>query len=373
MDFSDLKCFLDSLIPYGIPGVDMLVMQNHKPIFRHMAGWRDREAKLTMTGNELYYLYSCSKVATVTAALQLYEKGQFLLSDPLFDYIPEFRYMQIKDSTGELREAKNPITIRNLFTMTSGLSYELSSPSIELEKERNENCATLNIIRAIAQEPLLFEPGTHWEYSLSHDVLAGLVEVISGKRFSQYMQENIFGPLGMDHTGYTRSNDSLFAAEYQFNDEIHNAERIPLENQYIFGSEYESGGAGIISCVDDYIRLTDVLACDGIAATGERILTKPTIELMRTNQLNSIQIGELAAFGEVGYGYGLGVRTAIDRAAGGFLSPIGEFGWGGAAGAYLLIDPENKLSVYYAQHMLNHQAAYVHPRLRNMTYVCLSK
>ena len=137
------------------------------------------------------------------------------------------------------------------------------------------------------------------------------------------------------------------------------------------GSEYESGGAGLISSVDDYIKFANVLCNKGKTQKGEKILSECTIDLMRTNHLDKTSMKDFNWIQMRGYGYGLGVRTMIDKAKGGSLSSIGEFGWGGAAGTYAMIDPENEITVFYAQHMLNNQEPYVHPRIRNIVYQCL--
>ena len=375
MNFEPLTQFLDSLIPYGIPGADMLVMQNHRPLYRHRSGWRDREAQEPMRGDELFFLYSCSKVATVTAAMQLLEKGKFLLTDPLYEYMPEWRDALVRDADGGAHRAQNPVLVRHLFSMTAGLDYEMDSAAIRRVREETAGaCPTRAIARAISEKPLCFEPGAHWQYSLCHDVLAALVEVVSGEKFSDYVTGHIFQPLGMTRTRYhlQPGMEKDLAAQYRYNDEARCAERISHENSYEFGPEYDSGGAGVISCVDDYIRLADALACGGVGATGERILSSAAIDLLRANQLGETQLRDFNWVQMCGYGYGLGVRTAIDRAAG-LLCPLGEFGWGGAAGAYFSSDPQNRISIFYAQHMLNNKEPYVHPRLRNLVYSCLER
>ena len=376
MNFKMLDEFLDSLIPFGIPGVDMIVMQDHKPIYRHSAGWRDREAGLPVRGDELYFMYSCSKVITVTAGMQLFEKGRFLLDTPVSEFIPEFGNMMVETADGSLKKAEKPILMRHLFSMTGGLNYDRNTDAIKAVAERTQgHCPTVDVAKAIAQTPLSFEPGEHWQYSLCHDVLAAVVEVISGMRFRDYVKKNIFDPLGMTRSRYHMipGTESEYAAQYRYDDARHTADPIGLNADYVLGDEYDSGGAGVISCVDDYAKFVDAMACGGIGATGAQILGRPAIDLMRMNQLGEVQMRDFNWSQMTGYGYGLGVRTVVDKAKGGVLSPIGEFGWGGAAGAYVMIDPENRLSAFYAQHMLNNKEPYVHPRLRNILYSCMAR
>jgi len=141
---------------------------------------------------------------------------------------------------------------------------------------------------------------------------------------------------------------------------------------HTFGDEYDSGGAGITTSVEDYSRFVSALANWGVGANGERILAKSTVELMRTNQLNAEQLKNFKWSQLKGYGYGLGVRTLIDKAASGSTGNLQEFGWGGAAGATVLVDPQIGLSVFYAHHMLNPQEEYYQPRLRNVVYTCIN-
>ncbi len=379
MNFKELEAFLDSIVQWRIPGADCAIYYKNRPVFRYSAGYADIKSKKPISADNLYNLYSASKVITCAAALQLFENGKFLMTDPLWEYLPEFREMYIKkvldNGNVELVKAQNSITVRDLFTMTAGLTYELNTPSIKAARENapNQSPATREIIKAIAEDPLMFEPGTHWNYSLCHDVLGGLIEVVSGKKFSQYLKENIFDPLYMKDTGFYLSDErtARMARQYSFNDETNTAVEVSLKNVYVLGSNYESGGAGLISSVDDYIRFAAALCNKGKALNGEQILSRRTIELMKTNHLDETCMKDFNWIQLRGYGYGLGVRTMVNSAVGGSLSPVGEFGWPGAAGSYSLIDQTNELAVFYAQHLLNNQEPYVHPRLRNVIYKCL--
>ena len=378
MNFKELEIFLDDITKWRIPGADCAVYYKNKPVFRYSTGYADIKSKKPITADNLYNLYSTSKVITCTATLQLFEKGKFLMTDPLAEYLPEYRemYIQKKIENGEteLIKTNNSIKVQDLFTMSAGLTYNTNSVSIQTVKETTQNkCPTRDIVKAIANDPLMFEPGTHWNYSLCHDVLGGLVEVISGKKFSEYLDENIFKPLEMKDTGFylTDEKKKRMATQYRFDEKPNVATEVTLTNDYKLGSEYESGGAGLISSVDDYIKFANALCNNGKTQNGEKILSKHTIDLMRTNHLDETSLKDFNWIQMSGYGYGLGVRTMIDKVKGGSLSPVGEFGWGGAAGTYVMIDPDNEIAVFYAQHMLNSQEPYVHPRIRNIVYNCL--
>jgi len=371
MDFSALDRFIDSLPAYGIPSSDCLVYYRHQPVYRRSAGYMDLEKNRPIRQDAMYYLYSCSKVITCAAALQLFEQGKFLMTDPVSEYLPEFRSMNVihqSDGQTGLKPAEKVMEIRHLFSHTSGLSYDVNTGFIKKAAAENPELSTRDFVKAIAQSPLLFEPGTHWSYSLSHDVLGALIEAISGKRFSDYVKENIFDPLGM--------NDSLFRMDparsermpvhTRFDDRAGKALTSPLLDLITISPNIESGGASVISTTEDYMRFAESL-CGG----GKQILSRKTIDLMRTNCLDGNALADFNWIQMHGYGYGFGVRTMISRAAGGSLSSVGEFGWGGAAGAYVAIDPDAEVTIVYTQHMLNNKEPYVHPRIRNIVYSCI--
>lgn len=392
MDFTELKNFMDRLTAWRMPGNSICVYHNNKKIFSYSSGYADVENKIPMTGEEMLNIYSCSKPTTVTAALQLYEKGYFLLDDPLYEYIPEYRRMFVKDKSGNITEAKNPITMRHLFTMTAGLTYDRDTDGIKAAKAATGGRAdTVTVAKYIARDPLAFEPGEVWNYSLCHDVLAAAVEVISGERFENYVKNHIFSPIGVENICYHRDEQTYekMAQQYSYEtdetlDSVEAQRRVVAEGGHLvnvgkgigdfeFGSEYDSGGAGITVSVPDYAVFASTLANGGLAPNGERILSPGTVELMQTKQLTDAQMKGFTFESLTGYSYGLGVRTVDSRAVSGFTGERNEFGWGGAAGATLLADSDSHLAYFYSHHMLNPQEAYYQPRLRNVVYGCIGK
>ena len=391
MDFTNLKNFLDYMAVERTPGNAVEVYLNGKSVFRYACGYSDLESRTPLTGDEMFNIYSCSKVTTVTAGAQLLEQGKFLLGDPLYEYIPEFKEMYIKNSEGDLIKAQNPITVGDLFSMTAGFTYDLNSPGYQKARElTNGKMDTVETIKCVASDPLSFEPGTHWQYSICHDVLAALISVISGRKFRDYVKENIFEPLNMMESVYHHTEETLSktASQYCFvpseGEEVDvveaqkygNAKDGTFRNEgktvrHILGEEYDSGGAGITTTVSDYAKLMAALANYGMGLTGERILSKYTVDLMRTNRLTPEQQKDFNAKQLVGCGYGLGVRTHTVPMKSGLICNLGEFGWGGAAGATVIVDPRINLGVFYAQHTLNPREEYYQPRLRNVVYSCL--
>ena len=379
MNFQPLKDFLDYYVPMvGVPGSDTVIYRGREPVFRHVTGYDSLKMRTPLREDALYNLYSCSKVATCVAAVQLIEKGEILATDPLYAYFPEYKDMTVKhtleDGTVEYRPAQNPILIQHLLTMTAGFNYNLSLPSIvRVQQQTGGRAPTLDIVRALASEPLEFDPGERYHYSLGLDVVGGLVELVSGKPFSEYMKENIFEPLGMNNT-YFRMNDDIksrLAAQYDYDSVNKCAVEVPKDHvPYRFGSEYDSGGAGIISSVDDYVLLADALTHFGVGKTGERILSKAGVNLMRTNALDEKTFPYFNVPHMRGYSYGYGVRVNLTPARYGNLSPVGEFGWDGAKCAYISSDPENEISIFHAEHIGSLHSV-IQPRLRNLIYSCL--
>lgn len=394
MDFYSVKKFVDYMAEKRTPSNGVVIYYGGKKVYSYATGYADLESKTPFIGTEHVNIYSCSKVTTVTAAAQLLEKGAFLLNDPLYAYIPEYKNMAVREKNGEIRNAIRPITVGDLFSMTAGFNYNLNCPAIKNAREiTNGKCDTLTVIKELAKEPLSFDPGEHWQYSLCHDVLAGLVEAVSGMKFRDYVKKNIFEPLGMDKSVYHHTDKILdnMASQYSFvpNGQSSNFDLVEAQKygkngdgtfvnvgkgvSHILGEEYDSGGAGITTTVDDYAKLAAALAGGGLGVNGERILSSNTVELMKVDRLTPAQHKDYNWTALAGYGYGMGVRTHIDQAKSGSIASIGEFGWGGAAGASFYADTKNNLGIFYVQHCLNPREEWYQPRLRNIVYSCLDK
>lgn len=374
-DFSALRDYITHVTEViGVPSAAVVVKRGHEQLYYCQAGTQDRATGEPLRQDALYYMYSCSKVVTCVAALKLLERGQILLLDPVSDYLPEFADVEYMRGSYN-QPVKHVMTICDLFTMSSGLNYNLATANLnDAAEATGKRCPTREMVKAMAKSPLTFDPSTQWLYGLSHDVLAAVVEVVSGMRFSEFVKKEIFEPLGMKDSCYhiEQVDKSRMAAQYRYNEKTKVANPIPLTNSYVLGPDYDSGGAGMISTLHDMSIFADMLACGGVGANGVRILAPCTVDLMRENQLDANRLDYFhRGFPQFrGYGYGLGVRTHIDRTAGS-LAPLGEFGWAGAAGAYIGMDPKNQLSIFYVQHMLNSQERIIHPRLRNIVYAAL--
>ena len=363
MNFNKIKNLMDEALEnYGVPCSDVMIVHNGKVVYRYMNGTIDDEKKMPIQGDELYFLYSATKPITCTAAMQLVEAGKLKLEDKLSDYIPEFKEMWVKSEEG-LRKAEKPITIQNLFSMTSGMNYAMNNANILKQREKNPNSSTLEMVRAMAGEPLEFEPGEHYQYSLSHDVLAAVIEVVSGMSFGEYLQKNIFDVCGMNRTGFALNEEikKQMCSQYIYDDHTGKLSLKGKSNAFILTPAYQCGGAGLISCVEDYIKFVAEMS------NGNRLLKDASIDMMRSNQLGEQAYQDFQLTSKVGYTYGLGVRT---DAFGRYVHK-GEFGWDGAAGSYVLIDPDNHIGIFYATHVYGMGlllSKEVHSKIRDEVY-----
>lgn len=332
MEMKNLEKLLGEML-YVYPTHDCIVKKDGETVAR-IIGRDETVHKRELTGKEKYNLYSCSKPITCVVALTLYEKGKFALDDDLAEYLPEFGDMLVRSGCGAF-PAKNKIKVRDLFTMTAGFDYNTDSPAIRRFKaDTDGKCPTALFPKYLAAEPLSFEPRTSWEYSLCHDVLVCLVEKITGENFDDYARKVVFDPLGMKNTTYRLVADEEKSEQYMWNET--EKRPIPCGNDikwYRFGSEYESGGAGAVSTVEDYIAFLEGLR------TG-KIIRPDTLALMSEDRLDDLT--RHAYCGAEGYGYGLGVRVPLVG------SSRTDIGWGGAAGSFLALDVQNGISVFCA-------------------------
>jgi CubicO group peptidase (beta-lactamase class C family) len=390
-----LTPLLKSFVEKGPAGCACKVVQRGETLYEECFGSADLERKQPITLDTIYRIHSLSKVVTCTAALMLFERGHYLLNDPLEEYLPEFKDPLVKKrlSSGEwtTAPAASSIRIKHLFSMTSGLTYgvapglrikddflETARETGKLMDEMNRKAASGEKVslrefsKALANVPLAFDPGTHRQYGLSHDILGALIEVLTGKTLGRFLQDEIFDPLGMKDTFFRIPDDKKerLCSLYNRSDDGTLTKNTNLDANYQPDAVMEMGGGGLLSTLGDYSRFAQALACGG-ELDGARILSPNTIRLMATNHLGPVQMADFNIPHLAGYGYGLGVRVMIDPAAGGSNGSIGEFGWAGAAGTWVLIDPKEQLSAVYMQQMFPHFEAYHQPRLSNVIYGAL--
>lgn len=376
MAFEPLSAFLDGVGErFGIPGCDCAVAKDGEIVYRHSAGFADAESRRPVSPRDTYWIYSATKLFTCVAALRLIEEGALELDAPVHRYLPAFEHLTVRDADGTLRPARNALTVRHLMTMTGGLDYDYQHRPAFLRAIAESDGSTRALANALARDPLNFEPGTRFLYSLCHDVLGSIIEVASGQRLSAYIDEQIVRPLGMTDTSFHPTPEQLarLSTQYAHTDLEGRRERIYQHNPFRFTPDYEAGGAGILSTVDDCIRLAAALSMDGTARNGCRLLSPKSVALYASDQLGEVQRQDFLSRSPAarGYSYGLGVRVLVEKLPG-IGSPLGEFGWDGAAGAYALIDREHRLALFYAQQVCQSYITfqYLHPQLREALYRC---
>lgn len=389
MDFKILTNYLDSLTEiYGVPAGDLKVMKGHKEVYRHMFGHSDYEGKTPLDKNVMYRMYSATKVITMTAVMQQIERGNLSFSDEVRKYLPEFDIMKVADNfvfefppkmpdeNTPCHYAHRAIRIIDLMTMTAGLSYDTAAkPLMDIKEKSGNKATTREVVAEMAKMTLLYEPGTRYSYSLCHDVLAAVVEVTSGMRYSDYLRENIFKPLGCEelYFHWDENQGKRICAMYQgiFGKDGVQKDNGAVSESFKFTDNYESGGAGLCGTTDSYSMVLDALACGGVGATDKRILKEESVKRFTVPYTTGQMSLDFAVSGKVGYEYGLGVRVLKSQMSS--KSPVGEFGWDGAAGAFALVDVKNEISITYMQHIMGFPRVYseIHPMIRNLSYSCM--
>jgi CubicO group peptidase (beta-lactamase class C family) len=340
-------------------------------------GWADKEAQIPLGVDHIFRVFSNTKLITSCAALLLFEEGRFQLDDPIEQFIPQLANRRVlrPDATSldQTEAAVRPITIRHLMSHSSGLSYGLFDPGSLIFKAYTERkvinpASTLaEMIDVLADLPLAYHPGTSWAYSVATDVLARLVEVISGQRFDAFIQSRILGPLGMVDTGFVVSERNRLVAFYAGADladpmkpGLTRADDAPYPGAYLRPFPRQNGGAGLVSTLPDMVALIRSLL------PGGQMLLKPeTIELMMTNQLPENVWIRFAAYGELkGKGYGLAGALILEPSAFDHPDARGELFWGGRAGTQWWISPKmNTAGLILAQREMGHLFVFQFKRL----------
>lgn len=357
--------FLDSLSDeYKMPGCDLSVFLHHREVYRGMRGYANIEKNIPIGHDTLFNIYSSTKFITCTAGMQLVERGKMRLDDDLARYFPEFEKMYVKNPDGSIIEARNRIKVKDLFCMGAGFGpdgYEKEAE--DFYRDTNGECQLIELPKYLARVPLHFEPSTRFKYGICHDVLGALIEKVSGIRFSEYMKENIFDPLGMENTGFylDKLKSKQLAMQYSFDGKDKPLREKGCANCLVPPVMKESGGGGLITSVDDYMKFEEAMC------KGNIILRKPTIDLMRLDHLKPSQKPD---YGWTPYGmsYGLGVRIIVDQATMTTTAGKTSFGWDGAAGSFASVDPERELCIFYAQHLFGSSDYFINSTIRNIVY-----
>ncbi|MBZ0334373.1 serine hydrolase domain-containing protein [Marinobacter sp. AL4B] len=372
--------------PGKLPGAVCLVARHGKVVWSQAQGFMDVERNRPMQRDTLFRIYSMTKPVTSIAMMQLYEQGKFLLNDPVHKYIPSWRNLRVYKSGSypdfETEPATKAMTIRDLMTHTSGLTYgftertEVDAAYRQLKLDGSPILTLEKLVERLAELPLEFSPGTAWNYSASTDVLGYLVEVLSGKRLNEYFDDHIFQPLGMTDTGfYVRPEQQhRFAACYLYQPgDTMKLQDDPERSKFLKPPRFLSGGGGLVSTIDDYHKFAQAL-CQGGEYQGQRIIGRKTLEFMRRNHLPenqdlpALSVGGFSETPYQGSGFGLGFSVKTDVAASHTVGSEGEFGWGGLASTSFFVDPEEDLVVIFMTQLMPSSSYPIRQELRALVY-----
>ena len=358
-DFSAVHAAMRRYVDREIlAGVSHVVLRGRDLVDVSCAGWADREKDIALRVDHLFRVFSNTKLVTSCAALLLFEEGRFALDDPIERWLPQLANRRVLRSGAtaldDTEPARCPISFRHLMSHSSGLSYGLLDPGTVMFKGYNER-KVLNpavplsgMIDALADLPLVFHPGTSWEYSVATDVLARLVEILSGKRFDAFIQSRIFDPLGMADTAFVVPGDQRhrLTAYYRGADlmdpmkpGLTRIDDAPYPGAYLVAVPKLSGGGGLVSSLPDMVALMRSLL-----PGGPTLLKPETIALMRTNQLPDEVCIRFPRLGVIpGKAYGLAGAVTLVPSAFDPPGTAGEFQWGGIAGTHWWISPKADL------------------------------
>ena len=369
-----------------IPGAIMMIQRNGETAYFKSFGVRDPGTKEPMTPSTIFRIYSMSKPITTVAAMMLVEEGRLQLDDPLSKYIPAFANVKVgvehkaEDGTTTLDTApvKRPITIQDLMRHTSGLTYGFFGEGLVKKAYVDAHLFSGDVDNAefaerLARLPLVYQPGTTWDYSHSTDILGRVVEVVSGKSLLQFEKERLLDPLGMTNTSFyvtDPAKTSLVAEPFPGDRKIGNDAEMgdPRVVQ-----KWESGGGGMVSTIGDYARFVQMLL-NGGTLDGKRYLSPKTVAYMGSNHLgpNSGVVPGPYYLPGAGFGFGLGFAVRIEAGVSPAEGSVGEMNWSGAGGTSFWIDPkENMFVVFMAQTVS--QRGRIRVALKNVVYGAFEK
>jgi CubicO group peptidase (beta-lactamase class C family) len=365
-----------------IPGAILLIRQHDKPVYHEFFGVRDVATKLPMTDDTIFRLFSMSKAITSVAAMMLIDQGKLRLDDPLAKYIPSFAGTKVGvekngangEKVLELVPVSRPITIADLMTHTSGITYGFYGDGMVRQLYRaakiyDGDFDNAEFAERIARLPLAEQPGTVWDYGHSTDILGRVIEVVSGKSLLQFEQDNLLGPLGMTNTGFFVSDP----AKYKMI-----AQPMPDDSDFKVGVDtnpenvrkWESGGGGMVSTMADYARFSQMLL-NGGSFDGRQYLSPKAFALMASDHIgpgSGVARADFYFPGDgFGYGLGFGVRTGPGNAKPPPPGSLGELKWDGASGCYFVIDRKQDM-FFVLMEQTPSQRQIIQPAVKKLIY-----
>ena len=374
MNEKKLEQLLETIrVKYRVPCAQLTVHQNGKQLWYGEYGCQDKEGKVPVGSDSLFWLYSMSKVFTVSLVMKLVGEGKIGLEDPVCKYLPEYETLYLRNTK---EKCPTTMTIRHLLTMTGGLDYQMDTPFLqEFAQKTGHKASTREVVHALAENGLIFDPGSRFEYSLCHDVLGAVIEVVTGKTFYEALREQIMEPLGIRDIGFFADEEQKTRIVEQYSAPEGMAP-IGKTNKLMLSDCHESGGAGLFGNAKQYCKLMDMLCQGGKAPDGTQLLSPEVITMLSTihvtGQCEKDFHDKFQNHGLECFSYGLGVRVKVLEDG---SSAPGEFGWDGAAGGFALADPDRCISITYMQSVMNHGEVYaeIHPMIRREVYAALKE
>jgi CubicO group peptidase (beta-lactamase class C family) len=398
----------------SLPNISILIKKDNKEIYRHSHGYADIKNEINVSKNSVFRIYSMTKPVTGVAIMQLVESGQLRLNDKVSRYIPAFKNTKVINLEFQdyVVKPKREITIRDLLTHTSGLTYSWAGEGpvnqiyrkynirpyyfgaldAELNKFPGNTC---QFAAAAASAPLLHNPGEKWSYGINMDILGCVVEVITKMTFADYLKKNIFDPLNLKSMGFSvqpsdRANfttlytsgafsrdgevvapSGLNQAELMFSKELRSIDAYDKSPYLNNSSKLFDGGSGLVSNIDDYSKFAEMLLNGGVL-NGVRILSQASVDLMSKNHLSNEILSDGAAFGLAGVGMGLTVGTIMNPGIAGTYSAKGEFFWGGAASTIFWVDKKNNITATMMTQYMPSDKYPLREELKTLVYSSLS-
>ena len=360
-----MKSRIDSLIAQleetnQIVGTSCMVLKGEEVKYKNSFGFADREKGTKMSSDTICRLFSLSKPITAFAVMILIDRGEIKYDDAVSKYIKSFGKLNFVNEKDEIEECKKEMKICDLMNMTSGIPYadnwgkspkgtaKLWDELIERQGTDNE-MSTAELCERASEIPLAFEPGKTWMYGISADILAGVVEKVSGMKYSEFLKKNIFVPLEMQDTDFYVPEEKLSRFSALYNWRENGLERD--DNNYLGLTNYkrppsfESGGAGLVSTIEDYSKFATMISNNGVYK-GVRLISEETFKFMITPQLNSEQLKGMWD-NLKGYSYGNLMRNLYAPELADMSTSSGEVGWDGWVGTYFCSDIKNRVTVLY--------------------------
>ncbi len=376
------------IAPQKIAGCQIVVARHGSVGYFSSHGSMDLERRKPTSDEAIWRIYSMTKPITGVALMTLYESGHFQLSDPVHRFIPEWRDLKVAerqpDGSTRLVEPERPMSVRDALMHMTGLGWGIDGPLVverfleAMATVRGGVTGTLQtMVDNLADKPLVFHPGRRWLYGLSTDVCGRLVEIMSGQRFDDYLRTQIFEPLHMHDTGFSVPDEDIdrFAASYgRRRDKTLKLIDDPERSTYRHQPAFLSGGGGLVSTIEDYLRFCQMLL-NGGELDGARVLGRKTVELMTVNHLPGG--GDLAAhalpggYGETGFdGVGFGFTMAVGRGQveAQEIGSVGDFYWGGAASTIFWVDPAEELIVIFMTQLMPSGTFNFRGQLKSLVY-----